>query len=147
MLVRSAKWDRDLDKELCRRGEVGQPSVVVVYRAVTPERLANVDVLLRTLDESLPAFRFAAEGLDLAGVPGLKAMPEGTVSATGVAHYGLYRVTRFQHVELYWTPSREERTRLDDSWRSLFDALVAIAESPTDVLDPVVVERYDDAGT
>ena len=143
LLIRNTNWDRDHDKELCKRGDLAEPSIVTTYKRVSRDNAKTIDELLRHLDESQVTFEFPVEGLDLAGPSGFKVLPEDAVIVTGVRHYGLYRVTRFCSVELHWTPIQERLTELDDSWNALFDALACIVGLQVGFPSLHVWEIYD----
>ena len=107
------------------------------------DQLATVDKLLRQLDESLNAFPFSVEGLDLSGNSGFKPLPVDAEIFTDTVHNGLWRITRFYSLEFHWTPVATTWSRLDQAWQPLFEALAKLNEHPRATLDFVPVEKYD----
>ncbi len=128
IVLRIVSWDREGDKQLFRRGEVPKPSIIKACIEIDHETECRTDGMLRVLDQSLSQFQFAVEGLAQKSVDSvLHDVPGAQTLNTEAVQLGLFRTTRFQQVELFWTAIQGKLSVFDEAWMKLFEFLGSVA--------------------
>jgi hypothetical protein len=142
VLIRRSSWEAGKDKDLVsNKGEYDWPTIGTTFNQLPEDQLGYIDKLLRQLDESLIAFPFPAEGLDLSGPSGFTPLPDDAVIVTNTVHKQLCRTTRFGYVEIHWTPVETNLSTLDRTWQTLFEVFINLSENSSAMVD--IVEKYD----
>jgi hypothetical protein len=144
VLIRRSCWETGKDKDLVfTQRENDLPTIVTSFKQLAEGQLAVIDNLLRQLDESLVAFPFPVEGLDLYGASGFKPLPDDAEILTNTVHNELRRTTRFCCFEIHWSPVETNLSKLDQAWQALFDTLASLTEHPRATMDIEPMEKYD----
>jgi hypothetical protein len=143
VLIRYTQWESGIDRTLCKNGILDWPSIITTYKLLSSPQITLIDDLLRKVDESVAGFPFPVEGLDLSGASGFKPLPENATIVANAVHNELCRATRFCYIETHWTPMESNLSKLDESWRLLFETSINLVEDPDLPAPTSAMEKYD----